>query len=290
MEASGLLKLSSITRPWMRNKTPVFYRLAKLLLAVFCPKGRRHERLIVHTVPGGRMALDLNASLEYTLFFRGCHEPEIGSLIRRSAPEGGTCLDVGANVGAHTLVMARAVGPKGRVVALEPHPEIAERLRRNLALNDLGQVEVVQAALWDSDGRKTLHGFARGAFQQGISSLVAEEGAGESLEVATVTAKTLQSAHGLSRCDLVKIDAEGAEPAILRELDPLIERSRPCLIFEIRRASWEKQGEDLGRVLRRLRELDYELHTVRRDATTALVGDPPASCELYCVPRRRARS
>jgi len=288
VDAPALIRLSKLTRPWMRKKRRVRYRLAKLLLAVACPKGRRHAGLVVHDVPGGRMALDLSASLEYSLFFRGCHEPEIGSLIERSAPEGGVCLDVGANVGAHTLVMARAVGPRGRVIALEPHPEICARLRRNLELNGLEQVEVVEAALFDADGERTLHGFARGAFQQGISSLVdgIVEG-GESLEVRTVTARTLAGRHGLERCDLVKIDAEGAEPAILRELDPLIESSRPFLIFEIRRERWVEQGEDLDRVLRRLRELDYELHSVRRDATVKLEGRPPDSCELYCVPARR---
>ena len=287
MDASALLRLSRITRPCMRNRPPGIYRMAKLLLAVACPKSRKHEELILASVPGGQMALDLNASLEYTLFFRGCHEPEIGRLIERSARRGGTCLDVGANVGAHTLVMARAVGPEGRVLALEPHPAICARLRRNVALNRLEQVEVVEAALWEADGRKTLHGFARGAFQQGISSLVVGNGAGEALEVRTVTARTLEKEHGLARLDLVKVDAEGAEPAILRQLDPLVERDRPYLIFEHRRESWAKQGEDVETVLGRLRDLGYDLYAVRRDATAELLGPPPASCELYGVPRPR---
>jgi len=288
MDSSALLRLSRITRPCMRRKTPVLHGLAKLLLRVSCPKGgRRHETLILHSVPGGRMALDLNASLEYSLFFRGCHEPEIGNLIRRSAPKGGVCLDIGANVGAHTLVMAETVGASGRVLALEPHPRICERLRANVALNGLGQVRVIEAALWDSEGEAQLQGFARGAFQQGISSLVEGPGQGEAHTVRTITAQTLATTHGLDRVDLVKIDAEGAEPAILAQLDGLIERCLPHLIFEYREASWRKQGQAIEPVLRRLRELGYLLHFVHRDATAELAGPPPPSCEIYCVPGRR---
>src|SRR5689334_13955804 len=66
--------------------------------------------------------------------------------------EGDVVLDAGANVGDFTIVAAGKTGDKGRVVALEPHPDNAYLLRKNLARNNVSNVTVIEAALSDRNG------------------------------------------------------------------------------------------------------------------------------------------
>ena len=84
--------------------------------------------------------------------FLGTYEPELREIFRAVLPMGGVALDLGANVGWHTLLMARLVGDSGRVLAAEANPSVRLRLQDNLDLNRFGQVEVVPYAIADSEG------------------------------------------------------------------------------------------------------------------------------------------
>src|SRR5580658_10208738 len=70
----------------------------------------------------------------------GTSEPEIQELLAANVKPGSVMWDVGANVGFLTLIAARLVGPNGQVVAFEPLPSNCEAIRRNLALNQMGNV------------------------------------------------------------------------------------------------------------------------------------------------------
>jgi FkbM family methyltransferase len=289
MGPEGLLRLSRLTRPVLRRRTPLLYGICKLVLRTLCPRGSRPAGETITTdVPGGRMALNLSASLDYTLFFRGCHEAHIGRVLRDAAVRGGTCLDVGANVGAHTLVMAEAVGAQGCVIALEPHPVIGPRLVHNVALSGYGYVQVVAAVLTDKDGEVDFFGFEDGAFQQGMSSLFEGDGASNAMRVPAITGETLRAQTGDRKLDLIKIDVEGAESIVLSELTSWIERDRPHLVFEYRAHHWERSERSLANVLAWLAELGYTVEVVQKRQTYALVGDPPSSCELSCSPPAKA--
>jgi FkbM family methyltransferase len=287
--ARRLARFARLTRPWMRRKTPLAYRVCQLALRVVCPEGAAEGCELVTSFDGGLIHVDTRSSLEYHLLFRGCHEPAITDLIQRVVKPGSVCLDVGANVGSHTLVLARAAGPHGRVIAVEPHPRLSARLERNVRLNDYRNVVVIAAALADTDGTAPFYGFGAAAFHQGISSLLPDAEASEPMQVATITGRTLAARTGITACDFVKVDVEGAERLVLRELWPLIERHRPYLVFEYRRQHWAKFGSAFDEVAAALHEAGYELLTIRRDVIQPLGARPiPESCEIVGVPRSAA--
>ena len=74
---------------------------------------------------------------------------------------GATVVDIGANIGAFAVMAASIVGPRGRVIAFEPIPETFERLRENVALSGLGQVECRRAAIDAEEGEIALRVTAR---------------------------------------------------------------------------------------------------------------------------------
>lgn len=285
MNPQNMLRLSRITRPYLRRRTPLISRLLKGLLSVICPpdKPGRGKRLVAE-FDGGLIHIDTSSSMEYHLLFRGCHEPEIVNLIQHRLRPGDVCLDVGANVGSHTMVMARAVGPAGRVISMEPHPAICRRLLENVSLNRMEQVTVVQAAFSDRDGTADFFGFSEDAFHQGISSLLPDVEANRKMTVRTICGPTLLREQGITRCDLIKIDAEGVESVVLTQLAGLIQAFRPAIICEYRKAHWEKFGHSLEAEVERLRGLNYTLYIIRRDVTRPLELPVPDSCELFAVP------
>ena len=70
--------------------------------------------------------------IDWCLMARGGFEPVVKSVIQESLKDGGVMLDIGANIGLHTLIMSKAVGASGKVIALEPHPIIVKKIRQNL--------------------------------------------------------------------------------------------------------------------------------------------------------------
>jgi hypothetical protein len=112
----------------------------------------------VAQLPGGWSAeLRFDEVIGSTHLIFGGFEVGESQLLRVLAEAGTTAIDVGANVGLLTIALADAVGQTGSVWAFEPVPATAERLRRNLALNDLTNVEIFELAVTDSEGGALLN-------------------------------------------------------------------------------------------------------------------------------------
>jgi FkbM family methyltransferase len=156
---------------------------------------------------------------EWGLVFMGARQDHKGrdAIIHPLRP-GDKFVDVGANCGAFTLFAARQVGPSGRVVAVEPMPEMLHRLRFNIGLNGLSNVDVVPTAVGSEPGTATL--FVDES-RRGLSSMTKLEGAAP-IEVPIVTLQSVLEKHGIERVDALKIDIEGYED---RALLPLIENA-----------------------------------------------------------------
>ena len=123
----------------------------------------------------------------------------------------GTVLDLGANVGLFTIVAAKKLVPYGRVIAVEPHPELAAILRQNLNQNGITNVQVLEAAASTSDGEISLHltPHSLGA------SICSQDGSSASVTVRAVSLSQIVREAG--EIDLLKADIEGAEWPILFE-------------------------------------------------------------------------
>jgi FkbM family methyltransferase len=154
------------------------------------------------------------ADMEWrTLEGREVAEDRTAALFGRLLRPGQLVLDVGANVGYYALSAAMRVGPGGRVVAFEPGPAAAARLRENAALNGLANLQVIEAAVAERPGTLRFHlsDDSEGAslFDPGVEAV-------GSVEVPVTTLDDFVKQASLPRVDLLKIDAEGAEVGILR--------------------------------------------------------------------------
>jgi FkbM family methyltransferase len=140
---------------------------------------------------------------------------------------GDWALDIGANVGHYTLRMAELVGPKGRVVAVEPVPDTFALLAANARLFRHENVSLLNIAASD---RVAAVGIAIPQFADGLTNyyqarLTATDD-GLNVLALPIDALTLPAVR------LVKIDVEGHEMAVLRGMRALLERDHPVLIVE----------------------------------------------------------
>ena len=136
---------------------------------------------------------------------------------------GGVFLDVGANVGTMALLAARAVGPAGRVVAVEPTPRIAALLRRSMAVNDVAdRVAVEECAAGDAEGEALLH--LEEIMSHNTLFPLGEEADGRgTLRVRVRPADDLVPAG--TPVAVAKIDAEGAELQVWRGMRRILAES-----------------------------------------------------------------
>lgn len=163
---------------------------------------------------------------------KGNYCREVLGAILSHLPESGTFVDVGANIGYVTLQVSKHVGPNGRVVAIEPDPQTALVLRKNVANNSAANVTVIEVAC--SSHKVSAKFFPAPRSHSGKSSL-SERNAGSDRAVQ-LNCEPLDSitetAH-LERVDVVKIDVEGAEMQVLRGMERLLSQFHPIVIVEI---------------------------------------------------------
>jgi FkbM family methyltransferase len=149
---------------------------------------------------------------EWGLVFMGQRQDHVGrDVIIAPLREGNVFLDIGANCGAYALFAARQVGPSGRVIAIEPMPEMLRRLRYNIAVNGFPNIEVVPTAVGPEAGTATL--FVDEA-RRGLSSMEVLDGA-TPLQVPIATLLSVVERSGVDRVDALKIDIEGFEDRAL---------------------------------------------------------------------------
>ena len=173
------------------------------------------------------------------LFSPQTFDPEELAILSGAMREGFVFIDIGANVGAYSLFVARRAGPSARVLAIEPQPDIFERLTYNIRLNELSTIKALDCAVADKDGDVTLFLDPRNSGESSVK--VIATGGARTLRLPARTLLDLVTGEGYSRLDAVKLDVEGAEDLILEPfLADAPEHLLPSLlIIEDGRRQWQ---------------------------------------------------
>jgi FkbM family methyltransferase len=224
----------------------------------------------------------------YNVTFFGTYEPELRALMREYLRPGTVAVDVGANVGWHTLLMARLVRPGGRVLAVEANPSVRERLAEHLQANDLSNVTIVPSALGSQPGKLRFLAPPVDSIGAGDGHVAGEKDkdAQHLVETEVTTLDALAEREGLQRMDFVKIDVEGFEWPVLQGAANALARFRPVVCFEFN-SIYTGRGEGDPEALREyFGKLDYELAVITRRGPEVLRHDAwPACANLLALPR-----
>lgn len=188
-------------------------------------QAKQRQRIVTANVDGINYELDLIELIDSSLYHRGCFEPHTTATITKYVQPGMTALDVGANIGCHTLRLARLVGETGRVIAFEPTPWGFAKLQKNISLNESHNITLEKLALSDSNGDDSV--FLRSSWH--LDGTTGDEG---KKPVTFIRLDDYVSQMGLTQIDFIKLDVDGYESRVLRGALATISRFRPMIIVE----------------------------------------------------------
>jgi FkbM family methyltransferase len=271
---------------WIGNrlgKPPGFERLVRFLAP---PEKCAELPEVCLCHDSGLFVTRLGLPIGWHVGFFGSYEPELRDIMRTVLAADAVAIDVGANVGWHTLLMARLVGARGRVLAFEPNPSVRDQLLRNVQLNRLGQVEIMSCALAETPGVLNFFAPVAGDPASASGHIVSPENLPSgSIRVEASTLDLVAAEKQLGRIDFVKIDAEGYEWPVLQGAQETIARFRPFIIFEFDRAYAVRGGESSAHFGEFFRKHGYRLFSVGRNWAELIdVHNFPANANIFAVP------
>lgn len=193
----------------------------------------REEICISRVGPSGhrfKMRLPWQGGLDCVL---GVYESQAIEALTEAVMPGSCCVDVGANSGYYSILMAHLVGPSGHVIAFEPVPQNSETLAQNVALNHLSNICIESHALGDISGSMSLYlSTDEGCTSTPSVKAYAVQGKAQQIEVPVRTLDEYLSGAGVEP-DLIKIDVEGAEMLVLRGAAQCLREIRPNVLIEV---------------------------------------------------------
>jgi FkbM family methyltransferase len=193
----------------------------------------RDRFVVVRLDKGFTMKLDLKDPEQIKVYFYGhYHERYEADLVAWLLSGDDVFWDIGANVGYFTLVAATALANHGQIIAFEPGKNAYARLTENISLNPYKNIQTYSMAVSDHEGEAVLH--LKGDIADSSASLfqTGEPQVGQEV-CRTVALDQFLLAEGLRPPTLIKLDAEGAELAVLQGAQGLISQSSPMFLMEM---------------------------------------------------------
>lgn len=206
-----------------------------------------HEKEYIDKLlePGVKIRCYLDGLISKLIYIEQFEQTEI-NFIRKFIRAGDIFLDIGANIGFHTLIAAKKTGSAGKVYAFEPFPNTFNRLTENVLLNNLQNVEAIPLALSNAVGKQSFYSFKDGMDAFNSFAPILEQTSYDKIDVHATTLNAFISnlpVELISKISLIKIDVEGWEiPVLEGGYDLLAKPDAPDLLVEFTEQNAQAAG------------------------------------------------
>jgi FkbM family methyltransferase len=221
----------------------------------------RSSQNIEATRSGIRWHLDLKEGIDFSIYILGGFEPSTLRLYKKLVRSGNVVLDIGANIGSHTLPLARLIGDSGHVYAFEPTDFAINKLHNNLNLNTnlIKRVTVCQTMLvsneniliekelfssWPLVGDNNLHEKHKG-------QLMVTTGA------RAATLDNIVKEYNITRIDFIKLDVDGFEYSVLSGGEKTLKKFKPTILMELAPYLFKNQKNEFIQMIELYKKLGY---------------------------------
>ena len=227
--------------------------------------------------------LDLSEGIDFAIYL-GMFERETRKALKGLVKPSAVVLDIGANIGLHTLLLAELVGPSGRVLSFEPTDYAIQKLRRNLSLNSelAERVTLFHCFLAAKDGGNVPDRIysswplteSEGLHKKHLG-LAMPTNAAPGRSIDEILAEV-----GRPSVQLVKMDVDGFESEVLRGATALLRDNRPIFVLELSPYVLEERGSSLEELLTFFVPNGYRFFRERTGHQL-----PSGAAELRCLVR-----
>ena len=229
------------------------------------PHFRIHDRFVVAEVPAGfKISLKLSDFAIGVPIFYGSFEPHETAFVRATVQPGQVVLDIGANIGYYTLLMATLVGPEGRVHSFEPLEFLHAELVKSIAENRFEERCVAsRVALSQANGEIRIRHAPRTINLGGGHIASGATPPGHLDELCRTGRLDDDEALREARVSFVKMDVEGAEPLVVEGGSALLARSHPTILSELHNLQLKRvSGRSANDYIAMMRARGYECRSI----------------------------
>lgn len=233
-----------------------------------------------------KMLLSTPGFIEETIISQGHWEPHLSNTLCDCMWNGGVFLDIGANIGYHSLFVATAC-PQATCIGYEPHPKLAEQFERNILINSLSNINLRQAAVGNTTGSIPFNMQMETGKNHGLSSILYYDYMDTAYQQINVPIIRLD--HDIDpaimpNVKVIKIDTQGYEYEVLLGAQRIIQEFQPIICLEYH----DHPANSLEDIYRLLPNYTiYRLFSWKGGIKLYDVNDPEMYIEdvdLLCVP------
>jgi FkbM family methyltransferase len=224
--------------------------------------------------------LDLREGIDFAIYLGNIFERQTRRALSKLTEPSATVLDIGANVGAHTLHLAKCVGPGGKVLAFEPTGFAFRKLSRNIALNPSLNPRIVayHCFLAASDRAQmptsiySSWPLAEHFIEDSAAKDIHSKHMGHAMSTEAAHARSIDSIlleTNTPRVQLVKLDVDGFECEVLRGAELLLRDSRPTFVMELAPYVLDERGTSLVELVDIFYQYGYRFYDERSNRPLA---------------------
>jgi len=174
-------------------------------------------------------------------YLQGVYEPQVAQIIAQIVRPGWVCVDLGANIGYFTLLLAKLVGKRGYVFAFEAHPENAKKVGTNVKLSGYQHRTTVEKMAISDGTSRSIKLFPGRGHRSAEWNIVGHDVEGNTTQAEMEIPATSLDIYfpAKSHLDFIKMDIEGAEFQALSGMQHLLQESKPLMLIEFHnRSNW----------------------------------------------------
>lgn len=225
-----------------------------------------------------------NGLIDKEIYNNGVWEPEILEVLKENISQESVCLDIGANIGQHTLYMA-SLANKGRVYSFEPLKKLVDQIKESVIANNFKNIEIYNFGL--SNTSETLNIYLDN-LNIGRSTFDKRKEA-SSIEKADI--KVFDDIWGDNKIDFLKMDVEGYEYYALQGMKNNILKSHPKMLLEFTPLFYNKMNISSSEILEFILNLNYKIYDIdnnRKEVTKQNIQEflthTPIQTNILCLP------
>lgn len=232
----------------------------KLFLWLFKHQHLRHVEKLAKPINGNfKLWLNTRNFIDSCIYYTGDYEPYLKINYKKLIKPGDIVLDVGANIGFHSLYFAELTGLTGKVFSFEPIQINFNAFIHNLSLNNFPQIMPQQIALGNENNLIAIH-LDLEEQNPGAFNLLAK--GAKNYEIKCEKGDDFLNNLGIEKVSFMKIDVEGYEFEVLKGLKDTINRSRPIINFEYDKNYQSLNNTNPLSIFSFLREMNYTFHKI----------------------------